>query len=83
MSGQQLFWALFTVGVVAYLVYAVVCWAREGSERFYAGPEPASDWSVTPVPVVVPDDGYKTPGEELAALSPEAIQAAPLSSLNR
>ena len=74
MSGQQLFWTMFTVGVVAYLVYAVACWAREGRERFDAGPEPAADWSVTPAPVVVPDGGHKTPGEELAALSPEAIE---------
>jgi hypothetical protein len=74
MTGQQLFWVLFTAGVVAYLVYAVVCWSRESSERFDAGPEPVADWSMTPAPVVVPDGGARTPGEELAALSPQAIE---------
>jgi hypothetical protein len=74
MTGQQLFWVLFTAGVVAYLVYAVVCWSRESQERFDAGPEPVADWSMTPAPVVLPDGGARTPGEELAALSPQAIE---------
>jgi hypothetical protein len=74
MTGQQVFWVLFTAGVVAYLVYAVVCWSRESQERFDAGPEAASAWAMGVGPVVVPDGGYKTPGEELAALSPQAIE---------
>jgi hypothetical protein len=65
MTGQQLFWVLFTAGVVAYLVYAVVCWSRESSERFDAGPEPVADWSMTPAPVVVPDGGARTPERSL------------------
>jgi hypothetical protein len=74
MTGQQLFWILFTAGVVAYLVWAVVCWSREGQERFDAGPEPVADWSMSPMPVVLPDAGNRSPEEELAALSPEAVQ---------
>jgi hypothetical protein len=68
-------WWFVVAGVVAlYAVWVIAEALLDRRERFDAGPEPDAAAFVRVGPTVLPDGGYKTPREELSALSSEAIE---------
>lgn len=74
MAGEQVLWFGFTVGVVAYLVWCVVAWWRDGRERFDPDADSHVGAAVEPPPSGLAGHGDWSVDEELSALSPAAIE---------